>query len=71
MTDWNGKASYLRFSTKLLTGGAPSTTGLCQAALQKFNDFCEGDGKQTSGGEVTVAGTTMYNVDPTDLDCNC
>ncbi|KAL9089220.1 MAG: hypothetical protein Q9165_005788 [Trypethelium subeluteriae] len=71
VSDWSGKAAYIRFSTELLSNGAPTNTGLCEAALQKFNSFCEGDGQQTTGGEVTVGGTTKYNMDPTDLDCNC
>ncbi|KAF2228468.1 hypothetical protein EV356DRAFT_581572 [Viridothelium virens] len=67
LSDWQGKASYLRFGVEILTSGAPANTGICEAALQKFNDFCEGDGQQSRGGEVTVGDDTKYTMDPTDL----
>ncbi|KAL9084578.1 MAG: hypothetical protein Q9165_008003 [Trypethelium subeluteriae] len=70
VNDFNGLASYIRFSTELLSDGAPSNTGLCQAAMHAFDNFCEGS-SNTQGGEVTVGGATKYNMDPTDLDCNC
>ncbi|KAL9082577.1 MAG: hypothetical protein Q9165_008857 [Trypethelium subeluteriae] len=67
LSDWQGKASYLRFGVEILTSGAPANTGICQAALEKFNDFCEGNGQQSRGGEVTVGDDTKYTMDPTDL----
>ncbi|KAL9096455.1 MAG: hypothetical protein Q9165_001452 [Trypethelium subeluteriae] len=67
LSDWKGKPAYLRWSTEILKSGAPGDTGLCQAAYNKFNDFCEGNGEQTAGGEVTVGDETKYNVDPVDM----
>lgn len=71
LSDASGIASYVRFSTKLLTNGFQYDKTLCQEALAKFNDFCQTTSGQTHGGEIDVGKAIMFNADATELACNC
>lgn len=59
MPDFNNVASYVRFSTKLLTTGFGYTEAMCTDALQSFSNICEKTSGRTYGGEITVGDAVM------------
>lgn len=57
--DWHGEASYVRFSTKLLTDGFKYDITQCTQALNNFDTYCQDDSGWTRGGEITISGDIM------------